>query len=91
MGEGKFGQVYQAFHKKTNSFYALKKIKKQVIKSSLMIDQVLQEIKIQSFCHHENVLKLYGFFDDEDHIYLILEYMEEGTLFSHLKIHKTLS
>ena len=52
LGEGKFGQVYQAFHKKTNSFYALKKIKKQVIKSSLMIDQVLQEIKIQSFCHH---------------------------------------
>jgi aurora kinase, other len=36
------------------------------------------------------VLKLYGFFDDAEHIYLILEYMEGGTLFSHLKRHKTL-
>lgn len=55
-----------------------------------MVDQLLQEIKIQSFCSHENILKLYGFFDDPEHIYIILEYMEEGTLFSHLKINKTL-
>ena len=47
-----------------------------------MIDQVLKEIKIQSYCQHENILKLYGVFDDIDFIYLILEYMEEGTLFT---------
>lgn len=56
-----------------------------------MIDQFLQEIKIQSYCNHENILKLYGFFDDSDYIYLILEYMEEGTLFTHLKKTKTLT
>ena len=31
------------------------------------------------------MLKLYGFFDDHDNIYLVLEYMEEGTLFEFLK------
>ena len=72
LGEGKFGVVYQAFHKKTNSLYAIKKISKKVIKANLMVDQLLQEIKIQSFCNHLNILKLYGFFDDEEHIYLIL-------------------
>ena len=56
-----------------------------------MVDQLLQEIKIQSYCTHENILKIYGFFDDKEHIYLILEYMEEGTLFTHLKLHKTLT
>lgn len=29
-----------------------------------MIDQLIKEIKIQSFCNHENILRLYGFFDD---------------------------
>ena len=56
-----------------------------------MMDQLLQEIRIQIFCNHDNVLKLYGYFDDAEHIYLILEYMEEGTLFTHLKINKTLN
>lgn len=42
LGEGKFGQVYQAFHKDSNSLYALKKISKKVIKSSMMVDQLLQ-------------------------------------------------
>ena len=47
-----------------------------------MIDQLLKEIKIQSFCQNENILNLYGVFDDLDNVYLILEYMEEGTLFT---------
>jgi len=50
-----------------------------------MTDQLIKEIKIQSFCNHENILKLYGFFDDAEFIYIILEYMEEGTLFQTLK------
>ena len=29
-----------------------------------MVDQLLQEIKIQFLCNHENILKIYGFFDD---------------------------
>ncbi len=55
----------------------------------MMIDQFLLEVKIQSFCEHENILKIYGLFDDKDFIYLVLEYMEEGTLFKHLKKAKT--
>ena len=39
-----------------------------------MEDQVISEIKIQSYMNHPNVLKLYGYFDDEKNIYLILEY-----------------
>lgn len=75
LGEGKFGIVYQAFHLETNTLYAIKKISKEVIKSNLMVDQLLQEIKIQFYCNHENILKIYGFFDDAESIYLILEYM----------------
>jgi serine/threonine protein kinase len=61
-----------------------------MISKNLMVEQLLQEIKIQLYCNHENILKLYGVFDDADHIYLVLEYMEEGTLFQLLKRRKTL-
>lgn len=56
-----------------------------------MIDQFLLEVKIQSFCEHQNILRLYGCFDDREHIYLVLDYMEEGTLFKQLKQKKTFS
>ena len=50
-----------------------------------MIEQLIKEIKIQSFCSHENILQVYGIFSDKEFIYLVLEYMEEGTLFHQLK------
>ncbi len=37
-----------------------------------MEDQIVQEIKLQMFMNHPNVLKLYGFFNDSKNIYLIL-------------------
>ena len=83
--------VYLAVHKETKFLVALKKITKQSIKSNYMIEQFLLEVKIQSFCEHENILKLYGCFDDKENIYLVLEYMEEGTLFKQLKQKKTLN
>jgi serine/threonine protein kinase len=49
------------------------------------------EIKMQMLFKHKNILRLYGFFDDETYIYLVLEYMEGGTLFSELKKEKKLA
>lgn len=59
-----------------------------MIKSHMMENQLALEIKLQLFFNHPNILKLYGFFDDREYIYLILEYMEEGTLFESLKKRK---
>lgn len=81
LGEGRFGSVFQATHKNTGFIVALKKISKSLIKSNNMVDQFTLELRIQSYIHHQNVLGLYGFFDDQKYIYLILEYMPGGTLF----------
>ena len=56
-----------------------------------MINQFCLETKLQTYLKHQNIIQLYGVFDDEDHIYLILEYMEEGTLYNCLKKKKKLS
>lgn len=51
----------------------------------------MTEIKMQSFFNHPNILKLYGFFDDSENVYLILEYMLDGTLYSQVKKNKKLN
>ena len=55
-----------------------------------MVDQFILELKLQTFLNHQNILTLYTHFDDSSFIYLVLEYMEDGTLFSLLKKNKTL-
>lgn len=56
-----------------------------------MVDQFILEVKLQTFMSHQNILELYGVFDDKQNVYLILEFMEEGTLYGELKRKKKLS
>jgi serine/threonine protein kinase len=41
---------------------------------------MIREIKIQSYLNHCQVTSIYGYFDDEDHLYLILELLPDGSL-----------
>ena len=65
LGEGKFGTVSVCLHLQTGFLYAVKKIKKQMIRSHLMVEQLMKEIKIQSFCSDQNIVRLYDCFDDQ--------------------------
>lgn len=55
-----------------------------------MVDQFTLELKLQTFLAHKNILKIYKYFDDSQNIYLVLQYMEQGTLYNLLKKKKTL-
>lgn len=77
LGSGRFGNVYLAEQKTTRAIYALKVMSKSKIKEADMVDQVFWQIKLQIFMKHPNILKLYGFFDDNKNIYLILEYCSQ--------------
>lgn len=38
--------------------------------------QVEREIRLHSQLRHENIIQLYGSFEDEDNVYLVQEYAE---------------
>lgn len=82
--------MHLALHLETNTLYALKQIRKEMVRKNKMEEQLLMEIKMQFFFDHPNILKLYGVFSDTDSVYLVLEYMEDGTLYSVLKKNKSL-
>lgn len=37
---------------------------------------------------HPNIVRMYGFFTDRDSIYILMEYMEEGSLYKQVRTAK---
>ena len=58
--------------KVTGFMVVLKKLRKQKLREANLEEQLMREIKIQSFLQHSHLTALYGFFSDETLIYLIL-------------------
>ena len=85
LGYGQFGNIYKAREKRRGYLVAIKSISKEKIRKYKMEKSLIKEIKIQYCLDHPNILPLYGFFHDEKHIYLIMEYAEHGQLFDWLK------
>lgn len=64
---------------------ALKVIFKEQIEKYRLHHQLRREMEIQMSLRHPNVLRLYGWFHDDDRIFLILEYAFKGELYKELR------
>ena len=75
LGEGELGSVYKATKKNSNEVYAIKKISiKNLNENETQEIQEIQKIinmKVLNEC--ENSIKYFGYFQDENFIYLIME------------------
>lgn len=87
LGTGKFGQVYLGRDKKSKYVFALKVISKEQLKPCPELrNAIIQEIENQKrLASHPNIVKLFGYFHDSTHIFLLLEYVSGGHLYTHLK------
>ncbi len=61
-------------HKKSGTIYAIKAMNKNKLKKSEMVTQIKTEIKIMYALNHENIIKLYNHFEDDNYVYLIIEF-----------------
>ncbi|CAA0820808.1 Serine/threonine-protein kinase Aurora-3 [Striga hermonthica] len=85
LGKGKFGRVYLAREVKSKFIVALKVIFKEQIEKYRLHHQLRREMEIQTSLRHPNVLRLYGWFHDDERIFLILEYAHGGELYRELR------
>ena len=46
-----------------------------------MVDQFVKEIRLHASLNHPNIVKFFGVFEEKEDIYLVMEYMNGGTLF----------
>lgn len=80
LGHGRFGKVYLVHEKATKNEYAMKR---QTLNATTEV-MVRREIEIQSDLCHPNILRLYGHFQQDADVYLILEYAPNGNLYKKL-------
>ena len=59
---------------------AVKVIPKKLIVEENMLEQIVRELKTQSFVNHPHVLKIYGYFEDLLNFYIVMEYAMDGQL-----------
>ncbi|KAE9418961.1 hypothetical protein Angca_008141, partial [Angiostrongylus cantonensis] len=55
------------------------------LKKHNVMHQVKREIKIQYHLKHPNILRLMGYFHDQQRVYIILEFAEGGDLYDRMK------
>jgi calcium-dependent protein kinase len=60
-------------------YVAIKKVRKNDDVEA--INDFNIEVELMKTCDHPNICKLFGVFEDSDHIYLVLEYIDGGELF----------
>ncbi|KAF6136633.1 hypothetical protein GIB67_016089 [Kingdonia uniflora] len=85
LGRGKFGRVYLAREKKSKYIVALKVIFREQIEKYDLYGQLGREMENQSGLNHPNVLRLFGWFADDDRVFLILEYAHRGEIYGVLR------
>jgi len=85
LGRGKFGKVYLARKRGDKYICALKVLWKKQLRKQNVEHQLRREIEIMANLRHPNILRLYGYFHDEERVFLILEYAAGGELFNVLR------
>ena len=78
IGVGGFSKVYKVRNKVNKKVYAIKVISKKRIFERGLVEQIRLEVNIQYQLNHPNILKLYNHYEDDQNIYLILQYCCKG-------------
>mmetsp|Transcript_64890 Transcript_64890/g.120744 ORF Transcript_64890/g.120744 Transcript_64890/m.120744 type:complete len:313 (+) Transcript_64890:34-972(+) len=93
LGKGSFSRIRRAVARPNGVKVALKAISKKQVAALKVQRHLVHEIDIQAHLCHPHILRLFGFFWDATHIYMILEHAECGDLrkLQHRQPHKRFS
>lgn len=83
LGEGNYSKVHRATDNESGALVAIKCIAKDKIKRSSQGPKILvNEIFCMRSLAHPNVLRLERVYEEDEFVYLVLEYVEGGDLFA---------
>ena len=85
LGAGSFGRVRLARHKASNRYVAIKSLKKAEIIRIKQVDHVISENNILANVSHPFIVYMDGFTQDSRYLYLVLEFVSGGELFTYLR------
>jgi len=88
IGSGAFGDVYLVKNTLDGKLFAIKQLSREKVKENGIDSEIVyREINTHFKLIHKNIARLFDYFEDNKAFYLIMEYVDNGTLFN--KIQKT--
>ncbi|KAJ8906660.1 hypothetical protein NDN08_003150 [Rhodosorus marinus] len=85
LGKGSFGIVAECIHRESGDRRAVKVLRKRAILTDRDADRIRREIDImRSIKEHRHIVRTYGAYEDEKHVYIVLELCTGGDMFHRL-------
>lgn len=85
LGTGSFGRVHLVCSVHNGRYYAMKVFRKSHVVKAKQIEHTNDERRILSVCRHPFITRMWGTFQDCKSIFIVMDYIEGGELFSLLR------
>ncbi|KAI9352287.1 kinase-like domain-containing protein [Zopfochytrium polystomum] len=85
LGTGSFGRVHLVRLKATSKFYAMKVLRKSEVVKLKQVEHTVNEKCILDRLDFPFLVGMLGSFQDDGNLYIVLEYIQGGELFSYLR------
>ena len=85
LGTGSFGRVHLVQSKHNQRFYAIKVLKKQQVVRMKQVEHTNDERRMLGLVKHAFLITLWGTFQDSKNLYMVMDFVEGGELFSLLR------
>lgn len=85
LGTGSFGRVHLVQSKHNQRFYAVKVLKKAQVVKMKQVEHTNDERRMLQRCRHPFLITLWGTWSDAKNLYMVMDFIEGGELFSLLR------
>lgn len=85
LGTGSFGRVHLAKSNMNQRFYAIKVLRKTDIVKLKQVEHTKHERAILSSIKYSFIVNLWGTFQDDGNLYMVLDYVPGGELFTFMR------
>lgn len=85
LGTGSFGRVHLVRSVHNGRYYAIKVLKKQQVVKMKQVEHTNDERRMLKLVEHPFLIRMWGTFQDSKNLFMVMDYIEGGELFSLLR------